>query len=344
LIFGGWDIRPIDLFEATMKNQVIPESIAEKLKSRLQSVKIMPGTIWGAGPKIVQLTKLEQNPHNITGTCREIINKLSSDISQFRLVNNLTKVVVVNTMSVDQKISLTKIHNEIDEFERALDNNSPSISSGMLYAYAAIISNCSYINFTPEITIEIPALASIAKQNEIVYAGKDGKTGQTLYKSFIASMLKIRQLKLDGWFSLNLLGNKDGFVLADPLHSEAKIASKRNILPQILGYDDFVHEIRIEYYPPRGDAKEAWDNIDFEGWMNQKMSMKIIWEGRDSILAAPLIVDLVRLVVLGIDKGERGVLKELALFFKMPYGNVSLDIYDQYELLVTLLSKFSASN
>lgn len=332
IVFGGWDIRGCNVYDCSIENKVIPVSLLDDIKSDLMTIKVLPGTIRGAGPRILQMAV--NNSVLSVSSCRQIIAQLVLDIQQFRSANNLDNLVVVNTASVDWNVPLSKDHQTVQDFEEALNNNSDSITPGMLYAYSAILSDCHYVNFTSERTIDVPALSELASTRNIIVAGKDGKTGQTLYKSILASMLKIRRLKLDGWFSTNLLGNRDGMVLRDPIHSESKIASKSGVLSEILGYNDFVHEIRIEFYPPRGDSKEAWDTIDFQGWLGERMSMKIVWEGKDSILAAPLIVDLVRLVELAYRKKKGGILKEMGLFFKSPYGSITSDVFEQYQCLV----------
>ena len=203
----------------------------------------------------------------------------------------------------------------------------------MLYAYAAIKNGCHYINFTPSLTAEVPALIDMAVQAKVGLAGRDGKTGQTLYKTVLAPLFRERALKLKGWYSINILGNRDGLVLKEEKHKAAKIKSKTAVLESIVGYNDFDHQVHIHYYPPRGDAKEAWDNIDFSGWFDVPMQMKINWLGEDSILAAPLVCDLIRWVDFFTTHKEYGVFSQLASYFKDPLGCHEHDFFKQVQLL-----------
>jgi myo-inositol-1-phosphate synthase len=244
--------------------------------------------------------------------------------------------VVVNLASVERPIINSKSMETLEDFENALDENDESLTSGMIYAYAAISQKCGYVNFTPAVTADVPALEQLAKRNGVVLAGKDGKTGQTLYKTVLASMFQKRGLKVEGWYSTNILGNRDGEILNDQEHVKSKISTKQGVLPSILKYDDFVHQVHIHYYPPRGDLKEAWDNIDFTGWFGVKMQMKVNWLGCDSILAAPLVVDLVRWVHFLQGLGMSGNVKELGSYFKAPVGLEENDFFDQWLLLRSL--------
>jgi myo-inositol-1-phosphate synthase len=225
---------------------------------------------------------------------------------------------------------------DLDTFETRMRENDSWITPGMIYAYAAIRKGCGYINFTPSVNAELPALRELAQKTGAVVAGKDGKTGQTLYKTVLAPMFKARQLKVLGWYSTNILGNTDGAVLSSTDHRQSNAATKLAVLSNILGYEDIDHQVRIDYYRPRGDNNEAWDNVDFEGWLGHKMCMKINWIGSDSVLAAPLVIDLVRFAGYAARCGEKGMLTYLDMFFKSPYGDgreLSCDFFEQLDRL-----------
>nr|MBC8554266.1 inositol-3-phosphate synthase [Candidatus Brocadiales bacterium] len=228
----------------------------------------------------------------------------------------------------------TGTYDNLEGFRKAITNNDEGLTSGMLYAYAAIEENCPFVDFTPNVTLETGALLELADVKNVPLAGRDGNTGQTLMKTVLGQMLKIRNLKLDGWYSTNILGNNDGKVLARNEHSEIKMRDKLGVLEPLLGYGDFDHKVNIEYFAPRGDNKEAWDSIDFLGWLDQSISVKINWLGRDSILAAPLILDLIRLVEYAQRKGEKGIQSHLAMYFKNPLGTKARGFYDQYKVFV----------
>lgn len=214
----------------------------------------------------------------------------------------------------------------------------------MLYAYAAIEENCPFVDFTPNVTLETEALLELADIKNVPLAGRDGNTGQTLMKTVLGQMLKIRNLKLDGWYSTNILGNNDGKVLARNEHAEIKMRDKLGVLEPLLGYGDFDHTVNIEYFAPRGDNKEAWDSIDFLGWLDQSISVKINWLGRDSILAAPLILDLIRLLEYAQREGEKGIQSHLAMYFKNPLGTKTRGFFDQYKLFVDYYKSKTLAN
>ncbi|MEC3249784.1 inositol-3-phosphate synthase [Bacillus cereus] len=235
-----------------------------------------------------------------------------------------------------KKKNKTKNHSlyqSLKAFETGLRENSSDIRPSMLYAYAAMRSKCAYVNFTPNVTTEIPALQELAELQAVPTAGKDGRTGQILYKHVLGKMFKQRGLNIVGGYSMNILGNQDGAVLEHPTHSSTKIDLKSIGLEQILGYSNFDHKVRIDYFPVRGDRKEAWDTIDFEGWLGERMTMKINWLGVDSILAAPLIIDLSRFMDHALRERKVGIMEHLSLFFKSPIGT------DEYALDTGQLSK-----
>jgi myo-inositol-1-phosphate synthase len=330
LVFGGWDINLVDGYDrAVAANGVVPSELVDRLADDLAGVTIWPGVVAHLRDRIRQLgasTPIVERPP------RDAVEQIMDDIARFRKERGVDQVIVVNTGSTEQRPTPSPAHQNLDAFERAIEDGSPDLTNGMLYGYAALRVGCPFINFTPSTTVEIPALQALAEEYDLPLAGQDAKTGQTLYKTVLAPMLRIRGLKLLGWYSTNILGNADGFVLEDPLHGATKVQSKESVLESILGYADFFHRVRIDYYPPRGDRKEAWDSIDFEGWLGERMSMRIDWQGSDSILAAPVVVDLVRLVDLAHRRGERGPIRQLAMFFKSPYGTDLHDFFAQYAL------------
>jgi len=250
----------------------------------------------------------------------------------------------VNIASTEPFAGLMPTHQSIGQFEEGLAKDDPAISAGMLYAYAALAAKVPYVNFTPSTTVDIPALMEFADVQGVVIAGKDGKTGQTLYKTVLAPMFQLRNLRVSGWYSTNLLGNDDGYVLSDPAHLQQKVASKLEALAPILGYDDVDHQVDIHYYAPRGDAKEAWDVIDFVGWLGAKMSMRVNWLGQDSILAAPLVVDLARLVWFAQQRGERGPATQLSAFFKTPLNTREHNFFEQTRNLMMYCDSASRRN
>ena len=237
----------------------------------------------------------------------------------------------------------------LPELQKILDeDNENLVTSSILYFWTAILTNSPYVDFTPNIALEIPALQKLASLKRIPYAGKDGNTGQTLLKTALAELFKARNLRIEGWYSTNILGNQDGYILNIPEHFETKLKDKLHVLEPILNYGDFTHIVDIRYYPPRGDNKEAWDNVDFIGWLNEKMSLKINWQGKDSILAAPLIIDLIRLIELASRLKKFGPQKQLSLYFKHPIGTNTYGFFQQHRNFVnyyeTLRRKFKKDN
>ncbi|MCC7104503.1 MAG: inositol-3-phosphate synthase [Chloroflexi bacterium] len=341
LRFGGWDLDQTPLYQRAEHHGIVPASVLQQVRSDLERVCILPGIPVNAGSAVRQLAHIGSD--SSLGQI-EAAEKISADITAFRTLHELERVVVVNCSSTDRQVEPGPAHASLGAFRRGLQSNAPEIANGMLYGYAALSSNCGFVNFTPSATVEVPALQQLARNRGVPLAGRDGKTGQTLYKTVLAPMLRMRQLRLVGWYSTNILGGGDGQILDDPGHGATKIQSKERVLGRILGYEDFVHRVRIDYYPPRGDAKEAWDCVDFEGWLGARMSMRIDWQGQDSILAAPLVLDLVRLVDLAQRRGESGPLAHLAMFFKDPYASDEQDFFRQAALFNTYLDRCRAES
>lgn len=327
IIFGGWDVTGSSTYEAAVGNKVFDGAYLYSIRDRLREIKPMKAV---CASHDVEEAIASENTRNGASLFHKV-QGLRRDIVLFKRNNGLDEIVVIYLGS-PLKARGSKYYENLEAFEKGVVNNDPGITSAMLYAYAALQEDCPFVDFTPNITLEVPALLELAESRNIPLAGRDGSTGQTLMKTLIGQMLKIRNLKLEGWYSTNILGNNDGKVLSLSEHAEVKMHDKLSVLEPLLGYSDFHHTVNIEYYRPRGDNKEAWDNIDFLGWLDQPMSMKINWLGRDSILAAPLILDLIKLLEYAHRIGEKGIQPHLAIFFKNPLGTKVRGFFDQYKL------------
>ncbi len=314
LVFGGWDVASDDLATAARQHNVLDgEQLAavEATLRELRPMRAVGGPGWCAN--VGGSNTLQTTGH------RAALAQLASDIAAFRRERGVHGCVVINLASVQRWPDLSSpIFATIEAFERALDGDDAGISPAMLYAYAAIDAGVPYANFTPSLAADIPALVAFAESKNVPVAGKDGKTGQTMLKTVLAPALKARALHVDGWFSTNILGNRDGLALADPASLASKVATKASVLDSILGYAVEDHVVQINYYKPRGDNKEAWDNIDLSGFLGQKMQIKIDFLCRDSILAAPLVIEIARVLDLASQRGEGGIARQLGVFFKAP--------------------------
>src|SRR6202022_4420481 len=277
-----------------------------------------------------------------------LAEELMRDIERFRAATSAVRAVMVWCGSTEVYAEPKAVHQSIEAFERGLKESSPDIAPSMIYAYAAIASGVPFANGAPNLTVDIPALTDMSRARGVPIAGKDFKTGQTLMKTIIAPGLKARMLGLQGWFSTNILGNRDGEVLDDPGSFRSKEVSKASVLDAILQpelypelYRDYFHKVRIEYYPPRGDAKEGWDNIDIVGWLGQPMQIKINFLCRDSILAAPVALDLILFLDLAQRAGLAGIQEWLSFYFKSPMSRVDLkpehDLFIQHLKLTNTL-------
>lgn len=320
LIFGGWDIRNENCYESALQAHVLLKEDLLKVKTDLEKIKPMPGVFDKKYVKKLDGTWIKKGKNKY-----DLMNQLREDIRDFKQANNLERLVMIWCGSTEVFISLNGIHKKLENFETAMRNNHAGISPSMLYAYAAIAEGIPFINGAPNLTVDTPALLKFAEQNGVPVCGKDFKTGQTLIKTVIAPMLKARMLGLQGWFSSNILGNRDGEVLDDPGSFKTKEESKLSVLEGILQpdlypdlYKNFYHKVRINYYPPSGDNKEGWDNIDIIGWLGYPMQIKINFLCRDSILAAPLVLDLILFMDLARNKKMAGVQDWLSFYFKSP--------------------------
>ncbi|TSC27408.1 inositol-3-phosphate synthase [Corallococcus sp. Z5C101001] len=314
LTFGGWDLFEEDLVQAARHHAVLTEAQLEAVAPTLGRMRPWPAASNTKFCKNVVGTAVKQ-----ARSLREQVQVLRDDLTRFKKDERLDRVVVVNLASTEKSVDATRPEFATPEsFEKALDANAPDIGPAMLYAYAAIVDGIPFANFTPSVASDIPALLALAKRTGAPLAGKDGKTGQTLLKTVLAPALRDRALHVDGWYSTNILGNRDGEALDDPASKQNKLDTKGAALDSILGYKVQDHIVQIQYYRPRGDNKEAWDNIDVTGFLGQPMQLKLNFLCKDSILAAPLVVELARTLDLARRRGEGGVIDALGCFFKAP--------------------------
>ncbi len=335
LVFGGWDIFGGDMYEACSHAEVLEKSQIEAIADELRAVKPMAGAF---DPNYV---KRLNGTHIKTGTRREMADALRQDIRDFKAANNLERCVLVNCSSTEIYVELEDVHQTIEAFEAGLDADDKRISPAMLYAYAAILENVPYANGTPSAAADIPALLGLSISEGVPISGKDFKTGQTLMKTVLAPMFKARMLGVRGWFSTNILGNRDGEVLDEPDNFKAKEKTKLGVLDTILQpetypelYGDLYHKVRINYYPPRGDAKEGWDNIDIVGWLGYPMQIKVDFLCRDSILAAPIVLDLALFMDLASRAGKKGIQEWLSFYWKGP--QTAPEVYPEHDLFIQL--------
>jgi myo-inositol-1-phosphate synthase len=333
LVFGAWDVFPDNAYEAASKAGVLHQTEIEKIKDTL--VQLKP---WPAAFDKNFVRKLD-GKHVKKGTRRELANQVIQDIENFKKQTGANRIVVIWCGSTEVFIKPGPVHLNLRAFEAALDKDDASIAPSMIYAYAALKLGIPYANGAPNLTTDIPALDELAQENKAPISGKDFKTGQTLLKTIIAPGLKARYLGLEGWFSTNILGNRDGEVLDDPDSFKTKEESKLGVLDTILQpelypdlYGNFYHKVRINYYPPRGDNKEGWDNIDLVGWLGYPMQLKVDFLCRDSILAAPLVLDLVLFMDLAKRAGMKGIQEWLSFYYKSPMTAPGL--YPEHHLFI----------
>jgi len=320
LVFGGWDIFPDSVYQAAMKAAVIPEERLRPIKKELGSIVPMPAVFDRAYVRNLDGPNVKKGK-----TKWDLARKLMEDIENFKSRNRLERAVMVWCGSTEILPRRSKVHESLAEFEKGLKNSSPDIPPSMIYAYAAIRLGLPYANGAPNLSADVPALVELAQSTGAPIAGKDFKTGQTFMKTLIAPGLQARMLGLIGWYSTNILGNRDGEVLDDPGSFKTKEKSKMSVLDSILEpdvypqlYSKYAHKVRIDYYPPRGDNKEGWDNIDIAGWLGMPMQIKINFLCRDSILAAPIVLDLALFLDFAKRAGLKGIQEWLSFYFKSP--------------------------
>lgn len=320
LVIGGWDIRNLDCYEGAKEAKVLDEKDIDSINKELERIQPMKGVFDKYYVKNLEGTFIKEGKNKF-----ELMEQLRTDIRDFKKLNNLDRVVVIWAASTEIFIKCSPVHESLDAFEKGMIEDNIDISPSMLYAYAAIAEGVPFINGAPNLTNDVPAILEFANKNNVPVAGKDFKTGQTLIKTVIAPMLKARMLGLNGWFSTNILGNRDGVVLDDPGSFKTKEESKLSVLDTILQpnlypelYSHYSHQVKINYYPPRGDNKEGWDNIDIFGWLDYPMQLKINFLCRDSILAAPIVLDLILFMDLAKRCNMKGIQEWLSFYFKSP--------------------------
>jgi myo-inositol-1-phosphate synthase len=337
LVFAAWDIFPDNGYEAARRAGVLEAAQLDAVREELAAVVPWPAVFDHEFVKRLDGTHVKKGANKM-----ELARQLMDDIEAFRSASGVERLVMIWCASTESFLKASAAHESLDRFERALRESDPAIAPSMIYAYAALSLGVPFANGAPNLTIDTPALTELAERNAVPICGKDFKTGQTLMKTIIAPGLKARSLGLTGWFSTNILGNRDGEVLDDPSSFRTKEESKLSVLNVILPselypdlYDDYVHKVSIHYYPPRGDNKEGWDNIDIFGWLDYPMQIKINFLCRDSILAAPLVLDLALFLDLARRAGMKGVQEWLSFYFKSPQTAPSL--YPEHDVFIQLM-------
>jgi myo-inositol-1-phosphate synthase len=337
LVFGGWDIFEDNVYAAAMRAGVLEKDLLNEHREFLEGIRPMPAVFDR------RYVKRLDGP-NVKGGANwfEKAEALMEDIRTFKEKNGCDRLVMVWCGSTEVFMKPTDVHKDLKSLERAMKENSPEISPSLVYAYAALRSGVPFANGAPNLTVDVPAIHELAREMRMPIAGKDFKTGQTLLKTVLAPMFKARYLGVSGWFSTNILGNRDGEVLDDPESFKTKEESKLSVLESILQpslypdlYQDLYHKVRINYYPPRRDNKEGWDNIDIFGWLGYPMQIKVDFLCRDSILAAPIVLDLALFMDLAQRTGKRGTQEWLSFYFKSPMAAAGL--YPEHDLFIQLM-------
>ena len=320
LVFGGWDPIPDDAYTAARKAGVLDKDAIEAIAPFLKSIAPMPAAFDQRYVKKLKGTNVKKGK-----TKRDLAEQLRQDIRDFKKTHKLDRAVAVWCASTEIFLKPGPAHRTLKAFEAAMLKNDPAIAPSMLYAWACLMEDVPFMNGAPNLTVDIPAMLALALDRELAVGGKDFKTGQTLMKTVLAPMLKARMLGLAGWYSTNILGNRDGEVLDDPESFKTKEESKLGVLEHILQpkmyprlYGNIYHKVRINYYPPRGDNKEGWDNIDIFGWLGYPMQIKVDFLCRDSILAAPIVLDLALFTDLAQRARMKGIQEWLSFYFKSP--------------------------
>ena len=337
LVFGGWDVFPDDAYQAALKAGVLDAKDLSKAEKFLKTIKPMKAVFDQDYVKNLHGTHIKKGKNKF-----DLAQQLREDIRDFRKKNKCDRLVMVWCASTEVFLKAEAVHQTLESFEKGLKENHPAIAPSMIYAYAAISEGVPFANGAPNLTVDIPALEEFAKTKNVPVGGKDFKTGQTLIKTVLAPAFKARMLGLSGWFSTNILGNRDGEVLDDPGSFKTKEESKLGAVEHILQpelypelYGKIYHKVRINYYPPRGDNKEGWDNIDIFGWLGYPMQIKVDFLCRDSILAAPIVLDLALFFDLASRAGMRGIQEWLSFYFKSPM--CAKELYPEHDLFIQLM-------
>jgi myo-inositol-1-phosphate synthase len=336
VVFGAWDIFSDNAFDAAMKAGVLEKDLLNQVSEQMASLKPMPAVFEQNYVKRLHGDNVKTGKNKM-----ELAEQLIDDIARFKSEKGCNRLVMVWAASTEIYMEESAVHQSLDAFEKGLYDSDPAIAHSMILAYAALRSGLPSANAAPNLTVDIPAMTELADKMRVPICGKDFKTGQTLMKTILAPGLKSRMLGLHGWYSTNILGNRDGEVLDDPENFKTKEESKLSVLETILQpeshpdlYKDFSHVVRINYYPPRGDNKEGWDNIDIFGWLGYPMQIKIDFLCRDSILAAPLVLDLALFLDLAQRAGMKGVQEWLSFYFKSP--QTAPGLYPEHDLFIQL--------
>ena len=337
LVFGGWDVFPDDAYQAALKAGVLDAKDLSKAEKFLKTIKPMKAVFDQNYVKNLHGTHIKKGKNKF-----DLAQQLREDIRDFKKKNKCDRLVMVWCASTEVFLKAEAVHQTLESFEKGLKENHPAIAPSMIYAYAAISEGVPFANGAPNLTVDIPALEEFAKSKNVPVGGKDFKTGQTLIKTVLAPAFKARMLGLSGWFSTNILGNRDGEVLDDPGSFKTKEESKLGAVEHILQpelypelYGKIYHKVRINYYPPRGDNKEGWDNIDIFGWLGYPMQIKVDFLCRDSILAAPIVLDLALFFDLASRAGMRGIQEWLSFYFKSPM--CAKELYPEHDLFIQLM-------
>lgn len=337
IVFGAWDIFPESAYEAALHAGVLEKDLLAQLKEPLDALKPMKAVFDQHYVKRLNGTHIKEG-----ATKMALAEQLMAEMTAWKEANGCARLVIVWAASTEIFLKPAAVHKTLKSFEKGLEENHKAIAPSMIYAYAALKLGIPFANGAPNLSVDVPALAKLAKQNRVPICGKDFKTGQTLMKTILAPGLKARMLGLHGWYSTNILGNRDGEVLDDPESFKTKEESKLSVLEYILQpevypelYKDFSHVVRINYYPPRGDNKEGWDNIDIFGWLGYPMQIKIDFLCRDSILAAPIVLDLALFMDLAQRCGMGGVQEWLSFYFKSP--QTAPNLYPEHDVFIQLM-------
>jgi myo-inositol-1-phosphate synthase len=337
IVFGGWDIFPDNAYESAKTAGVLTEQDLAKVKPQLEALKPMSAVFDRTYVKRLDGPNKKQGKNK-----KELAELLMQDMANFKKENKLDRIVIVWCGSTETYLYHNPVWDTLESFEKAMVENHEAVSSSMIYAYAALKSGIPYVNGAPHMTHDIPALTNLAKTNKVPIAGKDFKTGQTFMKTLLAPGIKARMLGVSGWFSTNILGNRDGEVLDEPMSFKSKEVTKLSALEYIFQadkypdlYKNICHLVRINYYPPRGDNKEGWDNIDIFGWLGYPMQIKVNFLCRDSILAAPVVLDLALFIDLAQRAGMYGIQEWLSFYCKSPM--VAEGLYPEHDLFIQLM-------
>ncbi len=340
LVFTGWDIFPEDMHSAATKAGVLDRDLLDQVKPLLSSIKPRKAVFDHNYVKLIDGPNVKKGKNKM-----DLAEQVRADIRDFRKTSGAARLITIWCGSTETYIEPTAAHQSLKSFEKALTQNDENIAPSMIYAYASLMESVPFANGAPNLTVDLPVMHELSRKNEAPICGKDFKTGQTLIKTILAPGFKARMIGLNGWFSTNILGNRDGEVLEDPGSFKTKEESKLSVLEHILQpelypelYGNFTHKVRINYYPPRGDNKEGWDNIDIFGWLGYPMQIKVDFLCRDSILAAPIVLDLVLFMDLAQRSAELrglGIQEWLSFYFKSPMTAPGL--YPEHDLFIQLM-------